>query len=161
MMLPPIERLQERFDYETETGVLTHRSYGKPVGWKDKKGYLIVNVSNEGRKHKVFAHRLIWALVHGRWPVNEIDHRDGDHLNNKLSNLREATHGENGQNLRPSLTRGTVFDGATPRLKRRWRAYIKVDNKQVWLGSFLTREEAHAAYLAAKPSFHAFQPVPR
>jgi hypothetical protein len=178
-MLPSIERLRELFDYEPETGILTHRGRrcedfrskqawqawqaryaGKAAGWTQKR-YLVVTVSKDGRKHKVPAHRLIWALVHGHWPPNDIDHRDGDPLNNRLTNLREATRAENSQNLPPSSTRGTVLDATQRKLRRPWRAYIRVNKKQVWLGCFAAREQAHAAYLAAKAKLHSFQPVPR
>ena len=137
------------------------RYAGKPAGWLDSKGYRVVTVSKDGVKQKVFAHRIAWAMTHGCWPIDQIDHRNGDGLDNRISNLREATHSENSQNKAVSATGGTVFDWATPRLKRRFRAYIKVDKKQIWLGTFLTREEAHAAYLAAKAKHHTFQPVPR
>ena len=179
-MLPSIERLRELFDYDPETGVLTHRDRsreefsktrfwrvwqtryaGKPAGWLDKKGYRVVTISVDSVKRKAFAHRVAWAMTYERWPLDEIDHRNGDGLDNRISNLREATHSENSQNKAVSAICGTVFDAATPRLKRRFRAYIKVNKKHIWLGSFFTGEEAHAAYLAAKAKLHTFQPVPR
>jgi hypothetical protein len=174
-----IARIRELFDYEPETGVLLHRRRarsdfsaerfwrawnaryaGKPAGSKSK-GYLVVCFRENGERRRISVHRLIWVLVHGRWPSVEIDHRDGDRANNELKNLREATHAENCQNTPSSLTKGTVFDAATIRLRRRFRAFIKVDGKQRWLGAFATRDEAHAAYLAAKATLHTFQPVPR
>lgn len=45
-------------------------------------------------------HRVIWAIVTGDWPVNTIDHKDGDSSNNKWSNLREATLSEQQQNTK-------------------------------------------------------------
>jgi hypothetical protein len=178
-MLPSIEQLRKLFDYDPVTGVLTHRNRlreafpskrawltwqtryaGKPAGWKNKDAWT-VTVTDAGIKHKILAHRLIWAIAHGCWPAEQIDHRNGNPSDNRLDNIREATRAENGQNLPPVSTRGTCFDGSTRGLKRRWRAYIKVDKKQRWLGAFATREEAHAAYLTAKAKLHSFQPVPR
>ena len=40
-------------------------------------------------------HRLAWFYVYGRWPVNELDHINRDKTDNRISNLREATHIEN------------------------------------------------------------------
>ena len=176
-MLPSIERLRDLFDYDPETGVLTRkmrpredfatsrawrihqaRYTAEPAGWPDDKGYVRVKVDKDGN---FLAHRVIWALAYGSWPVLGLDHRDGDPSNNRLSNLREATKSENAQNQKPVRSTGVFFDAATRGLKRRFRANIGVNGKQIGLGSFSTHEEAHAAYLAAKARLHTFQPVPR
>lgn len=172
-MIPSIERLRELFDYDPLTGVLVRKSRpredfssnrawriwqakhaGKPTGCPHK-GYIQITITIDGVRRLVPAHRLVWALTYGRWPTAGVDHRDGDGTNNKLSNLREATHKENAQNFPPSATRGTrLVDG-------KWGAAIRVNKNVHWLGRFSTREEAHAAYLAAKARLHTFQPVPR
>src|SRR5579872_763292 len=41
------------------------------------------------------AHNLAWLYVHGEWPRGELDHIDGDPHNNRLTNLREASHSQN------------------------------------------------------------------
>ena len=40
-------------------------------------------------------HRLIWFMVTGKWPTNEIDHINHDESDNRWENLREVTHQEN------------------------------------------------------------------
>jgi hypothetical protein len=158
----PIEKLREMFNYDAMTGVLTWRvgnRSGKAAGTKNENSghpRIQIGVTFNGAPHLVLAHRLIWALVHGRWPAREIDHIDGDGLNNRLANLREATHAENAQNRR-SLAGGTYFIARI----RRFAAEITANGKKVRLGCFATREEARAKYLAAKASLHPFQPIPR
>ena len=59
-------------------------------------GYVLIGIANKNRK----AHSLAWLYVHGEWPENEIDHIDGNGLNNRIDNLREVTTGENKRNKR-------------------------------------------------------------
>ena len=78
-----------------------------------------------------------------------IDHRDCDGLNNSRNNLRIATPTQNAANtLRP---RGASrFKGVARATEtQKWRAYIRIDEKQVHLGTFETEEEAACAYDAA------------
>lgn len=169
------ECLRALFDYDPESGALTWKTRpredftdlrawrtwlaqheGKSAGGRHK-GYLRLNFMHGGVRRQIAAHRAIWALVYGHWPVHDLDHRNGDRSDNRLSNLREATRAENVQNLRPTPTLGCWFDARTGR----FAAAISVNRGKVWLGRFATREEARASYLAAKAKFHPFQPIPR
>ena len=76
--------------------------------------------------------------------------------------LRKASNAENQQNLRINRRNtigllGVSWDKST----RKWVTQIKVDNRKLHVGLFPTREEAFAAYLAAKAIVHPFSPVPR
>jgi hypothetical protein len=96
----------------------------------------------------------------------EIDHKDGNGLNNTKSNLRICTHAQNQANQR--LQRGRIFKGIcyTPitrcgkyvgRRTKPWLAVIKLNQKQKHLGYFATQEEAARAYdKAAKELFGEF-----
>src|SRR5258707_393996 len=75
------------------------RTVGKIAGCVGNDGYLFITVC---RKFYT-AHRLAWFYIHGKWPTEQIDHIDGDRLNNAISNLREAT---NLQNQRNAARRG-------------------------------------------------------
>ncbi len=81
-----------------------------------------------------------------------IDHKDGDCLNNRRSNIRPATRGQNEQNK----GKGT-YRAFTSRYKgvrwverdKRWRATIKTDGRRIALGQFQSEEAAARAYDAA------------
>src|SRR5882672_1593552 len=84
--------------YEASTGRLfwirkpsRRVNVGATAGRIADDGYIVVGWNFEIYK----AHRLIWMMVHGRSPLNQIDHRDGDRANNRLCNLREATPSQN------------------------------------------------------------------
>lgn len=62
-----------------------------------------------GRRLK--AHRVIFALHYGHWPVEEIDHKDKDRKNNRPDNLREATSSQNSQNRNMQVNNKTGFIG--------------------------------------------------
>ena len=111
-----------------------------------------------GRLYK--AHRLIWLMVHGRWPDAQIDHVDGIRDNNELENLREATQSQNQQNRSYRSPRGLI--GASIHKKTgRWLGRIRADGVTRNLGLFDTAEAAHAAYCREKERLHTFQPTPR
>lgn len=136
-------------DYDPETGVLTWKNHkkaylnGRRAGSLDRDGYLRVGLC----KQKLYAHRIAWFLHFQKWPSCEIDHRNRDRSDNRISNLREAERIENIANSvrkrKFALPKGVYERGG------RYRAYIGVNNKTYWLGSYRTPEEASAAYSAA------------
>jgi hypothetical protein len=152
-------------DYDPATGALTWRTStqghraGNIVGCVNGSGYRNVWVDDA----RYPAHRLIWLHVHGRWPTHVIDHRNGARDDNRLCNLREATHAENCQNAASGKKLKSRLVGASPSSRKAhpWQSTITLDGKKQRLGVFATEEEAHAAYLKAKAEKHAFQPAPR
>lgn len=88
---------------------------------------------------------LMHRLITGD-PPSQVDHKDGDGLNNRRSNLRLATPSQNMGNAGP--WRGRKYRGAFQEAGR-WRSRIQVDGKRVSLGSFTTEEEAARAWDAA------------
>jgi HNH endonuclease/AP2 domain len=112
---------------------------------------------NKGRHRiKVFdylceASNLAWLIIKGRWPTLEIDHKDGDALNNKFDNLRKATRPQNCRNGKMRKVNTSGFKGVTLIKKTgRWRARISPKpNRRVHLGVYDTREEAAAVFARA------------
>lgn len=86
------------------------------------------------------------------------DHINGDRIDNRKSNLRVCTNQQNARNakLRPLNTSG--YKGVSwDKSSGRWRAYIKVDYKQLWLGYHHDKRDAARAYNnAAKRYFGEF-----
>lgn len=101
------------------------------------------------------AHRIIWLMRTGKFPDHYIDHIDGNGLNNRWSNLREATPSQNMMNQRlrndnTSGVKGVSFD----KLRNRWYAYINADGKRKMLGRHATKEDAVAARMIAEQLTH-------
>ena len=114
---------------------------GKPAGYIAPHGYNLIQLP--GRME--CAHRIAWTMVHGEWP-EFIDHVDGDRANNKLSNLRNVTRGENARNkARPSNNKSGVIGVSWYKGECRWVAEIKHNRKKISLGRYATFEDAVAA----------------
>lgn len=74
------------------------------------------------------------------------DHRNGNGLDNRISNLRPATRSQNCMNARMMKNNVTGVKGVTwDSSNRKWRAVIQVDYRQISLGRFSSLEEARAA----------------
>lgn len=102
----------------------------------------------DGDKH-VALHQI---LIPG---VLQIDHRDGNGLNNQRSNLRSATAGENSRNRGPNKNNASGWKGVSwYKAGRKWRATIYVQGKNRLLGSFDDSVEAAKAYDAAARELH-------
>lgn len=71
----------------------------------------------------------------------EVDHKDGNGLNNKKSNLRICTHSENIRNSRKQSNNTSGIIGVS-RQADKWIARIKVKSQCIYLGIFSTKEEA-------------------
>lgn len=63
-------------------------------------GYRRVRIVYHGRAFGLIAHRVVFEIHNGHWPVFEIDHIDQDRTNNKPTNLRDVTHRVNLSNRR-------------------------------------------------------------
>jgi hypothetical protein len=144
--------LCEQVTYSPETGIFTRLSgykKGKAAGTISKStGY--VQFALAGKTY--LAHRLAWFYVHGYWP-KAVDHVNRNKQDNRLSNLREVTYSQNMHNLPVSKRNSSGYLGVSkaPRTEK-WVAYVCVNYKNKFLGSFDTPEKASAAYVAAKDS---------
>ncbi len=126
---------------------------GDEAGCVGRGGYRHVKIAGENRS----AHRVAWLYMTGEWPDGEIDHIDLDRANNRWSNLRVATHGQNQSNGRVYRQSITGLKGASPNPRSRagkYRARIRKDGREIHLGTFNTAEDAHAAYVAAAVELH-------
>lgn len=154
------ERLRGLLSYDPDEGVFrwaVNRGKVHPgdvAGYVETDGYVRFMVDH--RLHQ--AHRLAWLYVYGEWPRRLLDHIDGNHANNRISNLREANDVQNQQNRKPSGFGDSPLLGAQrDRERGGWISRIKVDGRSVHLGRFKTAEEANAAYLAAREAHHPYR----
>ena len=130
----------------------------RPAGWLDGKDYRYLSVCGKNRPF----HQVIWEQVNGPVPEGfEIDHKDGDGLNNKIDNLRLVTHSQNMQNQhRPrsnnvtSGVKGVHWDKG----RGKWRVHIAVNKRQIFIGRFDCLDAASTAYRAAALAHHTHNP---
>jgi hypothetical protein len=101
-----------------------------------------------------FTHRVVWVYVHGKWPVQEIDHINGIKDDNRICNLREATREINMQNMRKAAKTSTHGYMGVSRSLEKWQSRIRINGIAKYLGTFDTPEAAHGAYIAAKRTHH-------
>jgi hypothetical protein len=150
----PLDILRAIFAYDGERVVwAVGPQAGEPVPMSLNEGYRVFRFGTA----TLFEHRLVWALVHGSWPAALLDHKDRDKLNNRLSNLREATAAQNSQNVGPSRrsksgVRGVFWWAA----RGKWAANIEAAGKRRWLGTFESFDDAVSARRAAEIDLHPF-----
>lgn len=96
------------------------------------------------------AHRVVWALMTGAWPIALIDHINGDRSDNRFENLQVVSEAENARNQRrrsdnTSGITGVFFNTQ----KRKWQAQITLNGRNHRLGFFANIDEAALARKAA------------
>lgn len=123
-------------------------SAGAKLGSPNSCGYLLAKID----KQSYMVHRLIFMYHYGYLPL-VLDHVNGDHLDNRIENLREATFTQNSMNRPGWSTSG--FKGVSKHNQTgKWQARIKVNGKDKYLGLFEHPEDAHQAYREACSEIH-------
>jgi hypothetical protein len=163
--LPTIEQINDWLDYNRETGVFTWKksrgkrfTAGDVAGKLSHQGYLQSTVPGCERASN---HRLAYFIVYGVWPSGDVDHINGNGLDNRICNLRMATRSQNNQNrYKKSANKSTDMIGVSKRSDYdAYDARICVNGKQKCLGTFKTALEARKAYVAAKEKLHEYLPT--
>lgn len=151
MMVISFNRANELLQYNPDTGLLRWRvrRRGCRHDWfpgslgQHKFGVYSYHIKIDGKAY--YVSRIAWLLMHGEMPLDKIDHCDGNSLNNKFSNLREATSQQNNFNARSHGSlghKGISFD----KQRKKYRARIRIENVMVDLGGYNTAQEAGWAY---------------
>ena len=113
--------------------------------------YAVRGDTSTGKRREVRLHRAIMTGLDGL----EVDHINGDGLDNRRSNLRAATHAQNSRNSRTPKNNTSGFKGVIlDKPTGKWRAQIRLDGAQKHLGYFVTPEDAHTAYCKASAELH-------
>ena len=162
--------LKSILSYDPETGVFTWKErQDVPKEWntkyarkeagskhKDKNNfYRYIGIND--KRHR--AHRLAWLYMMGEWPPQQIDHIDGNGLNNRFDNLRLANGTQNKANSRARKNNKLGIKGVHKR-GNRYGAEIRISGRKIYLGYFDTPEEASVAYAkAAREHFGEFAKV--
>jgi hypothetical protein len=113
--------------------------------WLCRKGRYGYRISGGVGIH---AHHEVFRILGLPIPKPQVDHIDGDGLNNRLSNLRAATNLNNSHNNRRNVGAGVCHYG------NRWLAEINFQNRYIELGRFPTREHAREIRELARAWLH-------
>jgi len=118
-----------------------------PYGYVIRSEYL----GRSGGKSKLRTHRMHRDIV--KCPTGmQVDHINGDKLDNRKSNLRICTNAQNQMN-RPGIKNKTSqYKGVSwNKAMKKWEVCISKNNKNIYLGCFSDEKEAALSYdLAAK-----------
>ena len=124
------------------------RMLGKRAGSaRASRGKYYVRVKVDGGNYALG--RLAFLWVNGVWPTGEVDHKNGDSLDNRWNNLREATHTQNAWNRMDNPARALPM-GVRALPGGRFQARITKNKVQHCLGTFDSAEQAKRAYEATR-----------
>ena len=126
----------------------------KNKGWKmienkknHSKGYNYIKIHRKAvRRHRIIGYTFLNLDITNT--KLQIDHIDGDRLNNNIDNLRIVTNQQNQWNQ--TKAKGYYWS----KFHKKWRAVIGIDYKRLYLGYYTSEEEAHQAYVNAKLIYH-------
>lgn len=162
----PVEILRQLLRLDAETGRLYWSP--RPIAWFNgpsqlraartwnsryagTEAFTFTDPKDDYRKGRIFnrayvAHRVVFAIAHGRWPTVYVDHENRNRQDNRVSNLREADEVENSCNnsyaAGVSQYRGVSWEGR----RNRWVANCQVGGKRTQVGRFVNEIDAARAY---------------
>jgi hypothetical protein len=166
------ERLKQLITYNKQTGIFiwkyrsenefcsnpaykkwNTRFANKEAGGIAGRGYWYIKVEKTQQR----AHRLAWLYIYGEFPIYELDHIDGNKLNNKIDNLRISSRSQNMQNKRKtSASNSLVILGVRKTPSGKYSSCIGFNKKYKYLGTYETPDEAFNAYVEEKRKIHEF-----
>jgi hypothetical protein len=128
-----------------------HDRFGTRAGWIKRRNRgsaeRQIDFRIKGKRIRIPEHWLIWFWAKGRWPIypkETIDHRDGNPLNNSISNLRLCSPKENWRNSRLRKTNRTGY---------KW-VQRHGDGYSFRMSGYKTAKEAYAAACVAARALH-------
>ncbi len=151
----PRDESQFEGDYKIRNCKIWNANHAGKLAGSVNNGYISVRFNNKSYQ----THRIIWKMHNGSdlpFTDYEIDHIDGNRMNNKIDNLRLATRSENGWNITKagansaSGIRGVSWD----KRRSKWESKIHVGGHKKFLGYFNSVSEAEEAYIAARFKYH-------
>lgn len=149
-----VKKLKSLLIYDPDTGLFFWRispsqrtKAGFIAGGRQTLGYIRIPING----FRYFAHRLAWFYMHEAWPP-DLDHINRVTSDNRIINLREIpTPAHNSANRKRFNTNTSGYSGVVRSRSGRWRARIHSNSgKSKSLGTFIRKEDAHAAYQAEK-----------
>lgn len=132
---PSIKELLYFFSYDEKSGVLSWRNPranklkpGDRAGTVGHKNYRVVQLMGKHYRE----HHICWAISKGAWPINQIDHKNCDRGDNRISNLRECTGSENAKNRTLNKNSSSGYKGVSfHKASGKWAARIQVNKQRI------------------------------
>ena len=122
-------------------GEVRNKKTGKILKNYLSNGYYCVDLGKQYNIHRLIALQFIPNPEN----LSDVDHIDGNKINNSIENLRWTSHQQNNMNLKIYSNNKSGFSGVGfHKAANRWQARIRV-NKPIFLGLFDTAELAHEA----------------
>lgn len=116
----------------------------------EKLCYAVRSIKRGKKCGVMLLHRQLLNVPKGK----EIDHKDGDGLNNCRSNLRICNHQQNHFNLRNRINTSSIYKGVYwDKDKHRWRVTLVVGGEKKRLGRFKDERQAALAYNQAAATY--------
>ena len=138
-----LEELKRILEYNPKTGLFTRKidvnnCMARTIaGTERNDGYIYICINNV----RVLAHRLAWFYVYGEWPKGHVDHINQMKPDNRILNLREASHAQNNIN-RPAQINNILGIKGIKRHGNKYIARLNHNKVPYYLGLFDTLEEA-------------------
>jgi hypothetical protein len=163
--MPDLNFLKSILDYCPDTGVFRWKvSTARCIKAGQIAGYLWVNTKRPDCKYykiaingkKYLLHRLTYYYITGIDPAEkEIDHINGNTLDNRFKNLRLASNADNNKNQKKPKNNTSGFKGVVwHKISKKWNAQIKVNYKRIHLGYYTNK--FYAALVYARAAKHYF-----
>lgn len=151
----------ERLDYDPDTGIFRWKRKVMCFGGGRMPGDIAGTPKDGYRQIKLFGkiyreHHLAWLFMTGGWPPTgvDIDHKNRVRSDNRWTNLRLATRGQNNVNTGKRRPSKSGHRGVHPNRDNGWFARIAVDKKVIHLGCFDTLEDAIEARRRAEQTHY-------
>mgnify|MGYP003635829735 FL=1 len=141
------DHIRNNYTYDREKGQVVNNKTGKPCLRTDSHGYMRLTVYVHPKKRSIATHHMVWFFEYGEWATSQLDHIDGNKLNNHCTNLRLVTNRENTQSYHRLRKSSSKYLGVSRnKAKKKWVAYIWIGKKLSFLGYFTCELEAARAY---------------
>lgn len=139
------ERVLQKLDFDRATGEFT---------WKEthRRGQIAGAVSRErGKAYRrirlddelIMAHALVWLVIYHEFPVFEIDHTNGNGIDNRPENLEKSNRLKNNSNT--GLRSDAAQHRCVGRNGRYWQTLVKYAKREFYVSGFESGEEAAIA----------------
>lgn len=147
--------------YDPQSGIFTwvHPSKYHPnlVGAKAGHPYICggdkqySSIQINGKKYKTS--RLAYLYMTGKHPKYQIDHINGDSLDDRWVNLREVTHTQNMWNLSLRDTPSGLPMGVRKTRSGKYEARIRKNGVLETIGFYDSQDEAHNDYITKRREY--------